>query len=167
MGPLRKGIDVHRLTTGFLLIGLGAAAAAACTATGQTRADRQAAGVHVEVTGLERVQMERRVNVSGTLTSPDQARMSSEVAGIVVDVLVELGSTVSAGSELVRLESRELALAILTSLVRRRGARRHSADSVMLPALLPVMRPSRLSATRHCAFARGARRPAVFRAGCP
>jgi len=48
-----------------------------------------------------------------------------------------------------------LALAILTSLVRRRGARRHSADSVMLPALLPVMRPSRLSATRHCAFALG------------
>jgi multidrug resistance efflux pump len=50
--------------------------------------------------------------VSGTLASPDQARVSSEVAGIVVDVLVELGSTVSAGSELVRLESREPALAV-------------------------------------------------------
>jgi hypothetical protein len=48
-----------------------------------------------------------------------------------------------------------LAVAVLTSFVRRRGTRRHSADSVMLPALLPVMRPSRLSATRHCAFALG------------
>jgi hypothetical protein len=48
-----------------------------------------------------------------------------------------------------------LAIAVMTSLVRRRRARRHRADSVMLPALLPVMRPSHLSATRHGAFVLG------------
>jgi RND family efflux transporter MFP subunit len=107
----KKRGDVHTLRTGLALIGLGVAASG-CTATGQTRADRQAQGVDVEVAALERVRIERRVSVSGTLVSPDQARVSSEVAGIVVAVRVELGTDVRAGSELVRLEPRELTLAL-------------------------------------------------------
>ena len=39
-------------------------------------------------------------------------RLSSEVAGIVRDVTVQLGSEVRAGDPLVRLEPRELALAL-------------------------------------------------------
>lgn len=44
--------------------------------------------------------------------SPDQARVSSEAAGIVRQVLVEIGREVRVGDPLVRLETRELALAM-------------------------------------------------------
>jgi RND family efflux transporter MFP subunit len=44
--------------------------------------------------------------------SPDQARVSSEVAGIIMDVPVQLGTEVRVGDALVRLEPRELALAL-------------------------------------------------------
>lgn len=100
---------MYRLGAGLVAISLGMAAG--CTATGQTRADRQAQGVKVETAGLLHVTVERRVAVSGTLASPDQARVSSEVAGIVREVRVDLGTEVRAGTELVRLEPRELALA--------------------------------------------------------
>jgi RND family efflux transporter MFP subunit len=46
------------------------------------------------------------------LVSPDQARVSSEVAGIVRDVLVEIGQEVRDGQELVRLDTTELNLAL-------------------------------------------------------
>jgi membrane fusion protein, multidrug efflux system len=51
-------------------------------------------------------------DLSGTLLSPDQARVSSEVAGIIRDVPVQLGTEVRAGDLLVRLEPRELQLAL-------------------------------------------------------
>jgi RND family efflux transporter MFP subunit len=50
--------------------------------------------------------------VSGTLLSPDQAKISSEVAGIVREVRVQLGTEVKAGDVLVRLEPRELQFAL-------------------------------------------------------
>src|SRR5207244_9085357 len=68
--------------------------------------------VHVETASLERISVERRVDLSGTLVSPDQARVSSEVAGIVREVPVQLGSEVRVGDALVRIEPRELTLAL-------------------------------------------------------
>ena len=56
--------------------------------------------------------VQRQVDLSGTLLSPDQARISSEVAGIVREVRVQLGTEVRAGDVLVRLEPRELQLAL-------------------------------------------------------
>jgi RND family efflux transporter MFP subunit len=50
--------------------------------------------------------------LSGTLISPDQARVSSEVAGIVRDVLIEIGQDVAVGQELVRQDTTELNLAL-------------------------------------------------------
>jgi RND family efflux transporter MFP subunit len=70
------------------------------------------AGIRVETATLQRISVERRVDLSGTLVSPDQARVSSEVAGIIVDVPVQLGSEVRVGDVLVRLEPRELTLAL-------------------------------------------------------
>src|SRR5262245_60801304 len=49
------------------------------------------ASVSVETTKIQRISIERAVDLSGTLISPDQARVSSEVAGKVMDVLVEIG----------------------------------------------------------------------------
>jgi multidrug efflux pump subunit AcrA (membrane-fusion protein) len=68
--------------------------------------------IRVETSTLQHISLERRVDLSGTLVSPDQARVSSEVAGIIREVRIQLGSEVRAGDVLVRLEPRELALAL-------------------------------------------------------
>lgn len=56
--------------------------------------------------------VQRQVDLAGTLLSPDQARVSAEAAGIVREILVEIGREVRAGDPLVKLEPRELALAL-------------------------------------------------------
>ena len=68
--------------------------------------------VATEITSVQRISVQREVDLSGTLMSPDQARVSSEVAGIIRDVPVQLGTEVRAGDLLVRLEPRELQLAL-------------------------------------------------------
>jgi RND family efflux transporter MFP subunit len=68
--------------------------------------------VQIETATISRMSIERHADVSGTLVSPDQAKVSSEVAGIVREVPVQLGTEVRAGDTLVRLEPRELALAL-------------------------------------------------------
>jgi RND family efflux transporter MFP subunit len=68
--------------------------------------------------------IQRQVDLSGTLMSPDQAKVSSEVAGIVRQVLVELGQEVKPGQVLVKLDPRELELALsrAVSLLRQAEA---------------------------------------------
>lgn len=56
--------------------------------------------------------VERHADLSGTLVSPDQAKVSSEAPGIVREVPVQLGSEVRVGDTLARLDTRELALAL-------------------------------------------------------
>ncbi|HEY3381919.1 MAG TPA: efflux RND transporter periplasmic adaptor subunit [Vicinamibacterales bacterium] len=68
--------------------------------------------VPVRTTPIQRISIERQIELSGTLLSPDQAKVSSEVAGVVRKVLVEIGSEVVAGQPLVRLDPRELELAL-------------------------------------------------------
>jgi RND family efflux transporter MFP subunit len=68
--------------------------------------------VSVQTTTVQRIPIQRSVDLSGTLISPDQARVSSEVAGVVREVLVEIGQEVEAGQELVRLDATELKLAL-------------------------------------------------------
>jgi RND family efflux transporter MFP subunit len=76
------------------------------------RGGRAGAAVATQTTTVQRVSIQREVDLSGTLLSPDQARVSSEVAGIVRDVPVQLGTEMRAGDVLVRLEPRELQLAL-------------------------------------------------------
>ena len=82
--------------------------------TGRPAADAVAAALRSRSRRrpLQRMAIERQVDLSGTLVSPDQAKVSSEVAGIVREVPVQLGTEVRAGDVLVRLEPRELALAL-------------------------------------------------------
>jgi len=68
--------------------------------------------VAVHTTKLQRMSVQREVDLQGTLLSPDMAKVSSEVAGIIRDVPVQLGTEVRAGDVLVRLEPRELQLAL-------------------------------------------------------
>src|SRR6185436_6546560 len=76
------------------------------------RGGGRGAAVAVHTAKLQRIAVQREVDLQGTLLSPDQAKVSSEVAGIIRDVPVQLGTEVKAGDVLVRLDPRELQLAL-------------------------------------------------------
>jgi RND family efflux transporter MFP subunit len=97
------------------------AAAAACAVLLAVGCNHQAApanrrgggaAVAVHTTTVQRMTVQRQVDLAGTLLSPDQATVSSEASGIVRSVLVELGREVRAGDPLVRLDAKELTLAV-------------------------------------------------------
>jgi RND family efflux transporter MFP subunit len=60
---------------------------------------------------VQRIPIQRSVELSGTLAALDQARVSSEVAGVIKDLNMELGQEVMAGQVLIQLDTRELELA--------------------------------------------------------
>jgi RND family efflux transporter MFP subunit len=70
------------------------------------------APVSIQVTPVERISIQRRVDLSGTLASLDQVRVSSEVAGVVRDMNVELGQEVRAGQVIIQLDTQELEFAL-------------------------------------------------------
>ena len=95
----------------LLIAGCNTSGQAAGPGNGRGRG-RGGAAVQIETATIARLSIERHADLSGTLVSPDQAKVSSEVAGIVREVPVQLGTEVRAGDVLVRLEPRELALAL-------------------------------------------------------
>ena len=68
--------------------------------------------VQVESTAPRKISIQREVELAGSLIASDQAKVSSEVAGIVRQVLVELGQEVAAGQVVVELDTRELELSL-------------------------------------------------------
>src|SRR5262245_65841080 len=96
--PTRE-IDSRRAAAGLtrflvptLLVGCGLAALGCNTTAGESngpggrggRGGRGGGGgsaIHVDTATIQRISVERRVDLSGTLVSLDQARVSSEVAG--------------------------------------------------------------------------------------
>ena len=102
----------------FVILG-ASLSIAGCNTSGQAAGPGAGRGrgrggpaVQIETATIARTSIERYADLSGTLVSPDQAKVSSEVAGIVREVPVQLGTEVRAGDVLVRLEPRELALAL-------------------------------------------------------
>ena len=87
-------------------------ALAGCGQPAATQNRRGGPSVAIKTAAVQRMTVQRQVDLAGTLLSPDQARVSSEAAGIVRSVLVEIGREVRAGDPLVRLDSKELALAV-------------------------------------------------------
>src|SRR5262245_20409627 len=79
---------------------------------GRGRGGRGGAAIGVQATNGQRISVQRQVDLAGTLMSPDQARISSEVAGRVQSVPVQLGTEVRAGDLLVKIEPQELQLAL-------------------------------------------------------
>jgi len=71
-----------------------------------------AAIVQVQTTSIQRIAVQREVDLAGSLVSPDQAKVSSEVAGVVRQVLVELGQEVKAGQVVAKVDATELDLAL-------------------------------------------------------
>lgn len=108
-------------TVSFACLSLAACLSASCSKTsgqaagpegGRGRGGRGGATVKVETAKIGRMSVDRFADLSGTLVSPDQAKVSSEVAGVVREVPVQLGTEVRAGDALVKLEPRELQLAL-------------------------------------------------------
>src|SRR5215212_8575431 len=90
------------------------AGAAACGGQAATQTKKGGGGpaVPIRTTTVQRMAIQRQVDLAGTLLSPDQAKVSAEAAGIVRKVLVEIGSEVRVGDPLVRLDTQELSLAV-------------------------------------------------------
>src|SRR5262245_19326693 len=133
---------VHR--SSFYFVGIAVlltVSLAACTQQGGAsnknggrggRGQRAGGGgqpVDVRTSPIQHISIQRSVELSGTLVSPDQARVSSEVAGIVRDVLVEIGQEVDVNQELVRLDTTELNL----SLQRAESALRQTEAQLGIP----------------------------------
>ena len=68
--------------------------------------------VTIQTTNVQRISIQRQVDIAGSLISPDQAKVSSEVAGVVRKVLIELGQEVEVGQVVVTLDPREIDLAL-------------------------------------------------------
>jgi RND family efflux transporter MFP subunit len=68
--------------------------------------------VPVKSTTPQKIAIQRVVDLSGSLVSPDQVRVSSEVDGTVSNVDAELGQEVREGQVLIQLDTRELQLAV-------------------------------------------------------
>jgi HlyD family secretion protein len=106
---------VHRASIAVVVLSLASGVAcektSGATGPGGGRGGRGQT-VAVDTTTVQRMSVQRQVDLSGTLLSPDQAKISSEVAGIVREVRVQLGTEVKAGDVLVRLEPLELQLAL-------------------------------------------------------
>lgn len=99
----------------LLVVLVCAGVAAGCSQQaggGQNRRGGGGAPVAIKTTKVQKMAVQRQVDLAGTLESPDQARVSSEAAGIVRQVVVEIGHEVRAGDPLVKIEPKELALAL-------------------------------------------------------
>ena len=102
----------NRLRAAALVAG-AAVLAAGCDRPAASQSRRGGgAPVSVHTTSVQRMSVQRQVDLAGTLMSPDQARVSAEAAGIVRSVSIEIGREVRAGDPLVRIDSRELTLAV-------------------------------------------------------
>ncbi len=90
----------------------------------QARKGTARPAVPIRTTQVQRIAIQRQVDLAGTLVSPDQAKVSSEVSGVVRQVQVEIGDEVQPGQVLVRLDPRELELALrgAESLLRQTEA---------------------------------------------
>lgn len=77
---------------------------------GRGRGEQQA--IAIRMAPVQRISIQRMVDLSGSLISPDQVRVSSEVGGVVSMVNADLGQEVQAGQVLIQLDTRELQLAL-------------------------------------------------------
>jgi RND family efflux transporter MFP subunit len=70
------------------------------------------AAVSVQTATVQRISIQREVDLAGSLISLNQAKVSSEVAGVVQEIFVELGQEVKAGQAIAKLDPQELELAL-------------------------------------------------------
>lgn len=67
--------------------------------------------IEVRTTGVQRISIQRQIELSGNLVSIEQVKVSTEVAGTVIFSNIDLGKEIRTGDVLIRLDDRELQLA--------------------------------------------------------
>ncbi len=104
----------------------GAAGAPGAPEGGGGRGGRGGGGAPVGVTtvNVQKMAVQRMVDLAGTLNSPDQAKVAAESGGRIEKTFVEIGSEVKVGDPLVKLDPTELnfALARAESALRQTRA---------------------------------------------
>ena len=83
----------------------------------------------VVVAGTEQRAVIEEVPISGTVTSPRVAQLSTEVAGLVEEVLVDAGDHVEAGAPLLKLDRTLASLAVEAAEAVTEQAREELADA--------------------------------------
>ena len=97
----------------FIIVALGASIA--CNSDSSARSTRENADKKAKSVRVARAQegkLARTVGVSGTLAAEEEVVLSLKVTGRVRDILVDLGSKVSKGQPLVRLEPADFELRV-------------------------------------------------------
>jgi membrane fusion protein, multidrug efflux system len=116
MNPRRTRISqgqTRLVIAGIILLMITAAACRRSEEQPQKgRQGKGPAAIRVRTIGVQKLMVQRQVDLAGTLASPDLAKVSSEAPGIVREVLVELGTEVTPGQVLVRLDPREMQIAL-------------------------------------------------------
>jgi len=120
---------MHRRSFGnslILLAGLGAAATGCDRSkaeTGKTPADIPAVALRADnIAVAASRQISSGPSISGTLIAQRQATLRAEVAGAVVQVLVEQGQTVKSGQVLIRLDDSAIRDAVVSARSQERSA---------------------------------------------
>lgn len=107
----------------LLALGMIAAGTMAAVVAANAQAPRVATGVS------EMAPIVNRVRLSGTVVSPRTAQLSSDLGGLVKDVMVDLGDRVSAGDPLVQLDASLESLQLKSAEASTREAREELADA--------------------------------------
>jgi len=107
---MRRTYSVRLLTGLAVSVALLSASAIGCKTAAPPPRERQA--INVKITKVRRMAIQRQVDLSGTLMAIDQAKVSSEAAGVIREIPIQIGSAVPAGAPLVVLDKREYQLAL-------------------------------------------------------
>src|SRR3954447_5365429 len=105
MGPSKFASD-----TALLAVLMAGLAACGGQAAGTPAKKGGGPAVPIRTTAVHQMAVQRQGDLAGTRMSRNQAKVSSEAPGIVIKVLVEIGSDGGVGDPLVRLDSQELSL---------------------------------------------------------
>jgi RND family efflux transporter MFP subunit len=105
--------------------------------------------LQIKAIKVERVSFQRQVDLSGNLIALDQVRVVSEVPGQIKEILFELGSEVRAGDVLIRIDTRELELA----LARAESALRQTEAQLGVPSGTSTVPPDEQIASVRTAMA--------------
>jgi membrane fusion protein (multidrug efflux system) len=129
MASIHKTLRLFGVAVGAIVLAAGCTQTSGSGSGGQKGRGGGGQAVAVQTTAVQRMTVQRQVDLAGTLLSPDQAKVSAEAAGVVRSVHVEIGREVRVGDPLVRIEPRELAL----SLARAESALRQTRAQLGMP----------------------------------
>jgi len=87
--------------------------------------ESQSAPVKVQITTVNKQNISSRIEVVGTVQAIDQAVIAAKISGTIIDLPVVLGSRVSRGDLLIKLNAEEISARVLQAQAQLAQARRN------------------------------------------